>query len=355
MKDKTPAGKSFKQDFLAFGFGKIRISHASYYDALRKPPKNPVSAKGMVVKMPSQYRRSDDRMQSGTGANITRKKRPTQVDPHRRRPKPVKRKVRRGVIWFFLLVLLLATGITLSLTVLFRVKTITVKGETRYDHAELIAQSGLATDVNLFLADTGRVKERLTAAYPYIETVRVRRLLPDRLTVEITETTTLAAIVAGEEFTLINAQGRLLETVSSPPDGLMRLTVKTVLPLGRNSILEPQELGVFTELREQIAAEGIGNIVAIHMLSSADIVLNYQNRIAVKLGPAVDLDIKLRYAKTVLDTVDKRDGEAKGTLDCSTYSTQRSEGYFHSGIPDFDPAPAPDLPTETPPFVSSKK
>ena len=65
-----------------------------------------------------------------------------------------RRKIRLWLLYFLMTVCILCIGIALSLTVLFKIDTIEVVGETRYDTDQIIALSGIEKGQNLFLCKT---------------------------------------------------------------------------------------------------------------------------------------------------------------------------------------------------------
>jgi len=131
-----------------------------------------------------------------------------------------RRRRRRGsyaLIYIFIVILIMATGITLSLTVFFNIETIVAEVLTphtdgeKYSPEEIAAASGIVLGENIFRLDTGAVRDRLLAEFPYIETVRVRRRLPYEARIDVTLHTPAAALSAGDEYLLITREGKVLE------------------------------------------------------------------------------------------------------------------------------------------------
>lgn len=119
-------------------------------------------------------------------------------------------------LYKILSILLVLAAITAACIVFFRVQTVYVEGAGRYTQEEIIHASGLETGDYLALLDTGRIAHRLRAQLPYIERAQIRRILPDTVVITVEESTVAAALQNQDQWWLVNAAGKLLESV--PPE-----------------------------------------------------------------------------------------------------------------------------------------
>lgn len=150
-----------------------------------------------------------------------------------RQPDRKKRRRRRhksNRTLYYILVLLIAAivGTVLSLTVFFKIQTITVKGVSKYPVEAIRQLTGISIGDNLFRADLKAAEEKI-GALPYVEEVHLSRAYPPEIVVEVTQARPVAALLeSGGGYTLISADGRILERGAQPPDGVLRITGATL-------------------------------------------------------------------------------------------------------------------------------
>ena len=70
---------------------------------------------------------------------------------------------------------------------LFKIDTIQVVGESRYDPQEIISLSGVEKGENLITIDTAEGEAAIMSRMPYLETVRIKRKIPSTVNIEVTE------------------------------------------------------------------------------------------------------------------------------------------------------------------------
>ena len=108
----------------------------------------------------------------------------------RKKTKRRRRRRRRGGTPAALILLCLvvaAAAILTATTVFFKVRDIRLSGSTRYSLAEITEASGLKTGDNLILFDKFSAIDRIFAACPYLDTVQMRRRLPDTIEITVTD------------------------------------------------------------------------------------------------------------------------------------------------------------------------
>ncbi len=237
-----------------------------------------------------------------------------------------KRSKKKYTLYYLLaLVLMLCVGVALSLTVFFQIESIQVVGQTRYAKEQLIETAGVSVGENLFRVSKKSASERLIAGYPYIAQVRLQRVLPNALLLHVTEAEVKASVETGQGYTLLDARARVLETgLPISPEGYFRtigFETQSMAPGDFLSGSDADRLALLLELQDGIAANGLSKIRLIDLSDPADIRLLYDGRVAIELGGQLDLDYKLRAAKSVIDlSVDER---TVGTLDVSTRPAMR--------------------------------
>lgn len=111
-------------------------------------------------------------------------------------------------------VILLLIGVMLALLLLpcFEIKYIDTVGNEKVTHALLTEKSTVVYGENIFKVNIKKGKKQILQI-PYVETVKIKRQLPNIVFIEIEERKPIGALPAGEGFALIDKECRILETV----------------------------------------------------------------------------------------------------------------------------------------------
>lgn len=237
-----------------------------------------------------------------------------------------KRSKKKYTLYYLLaLVLMLCIGVALSLTVFFKIESIQVVGDTRYAKEQLIDAAGIRRGENLFRVSQKDSSEKLIAGYPYIAQVRLQRVLPNSLLLHVTEAQPKAAIETGQAYMLLDERARVLEAdLAACPEGYFRVVGFSAEGLPPGAFLAEQDqerLRVLLEIQASITANALSKIKLADLSNLADIWLLYDGRVAIELGGQLDIDYKIRAAKSVID-VSVTDTTV-GTLDVSTRPAMR--------------------------------
>lgn len=105
---------------------------------------------------------------------------------------------RRGFSRPLIFVVVVVAAI-LVLSLFFRVEDIQVEGNTHYTDDEIIRAIDIEEGDNLFFFDRFAAISRVFSKLPYIEEVTLKRALPNRITISVTESQALAYLILGDE------------------------------------------------------------------------------------------------------------------------------------------------------------
>lgn len=122
-----------------------------------------------------------------------------------------KKRGRFGFLYKALSVIALAAALFMGATVFFRVERVEVTGNKRYDAAQIEAASGVVHGDNLFRLNKYDTAARIRRELPYVESVNIRRRLPDTLILNVNECIAAAQLGVGESGWLISTSGKLLD------------------------------------------------------------------------------------------------------------------------------------------------
>ena len=259
-------------------------------------------------------------------------KKPAQKRPPKQPPRPLtpqqlrSRRIRRAVLAGLFAVILLGVGLWASATVLFKISEITVEmpeGEVAYDTNQITAAFGHAPGDNLFGFSASETQQNIAAALPYLETVQIRRRLPDTVIIAVTPAVEVSVVESASGWAVLSKSYKVLRLEAGPPEGLVRINgVQADAPsLGQPvKLTEEDKLPILQTLLEKTAAQGLAPVEEIDLSNTLEISFLYQGRIRIVLGTSNDLDYKLKWAWRMVtpgETSDSLDESDRGTLDVS--------------------------------------
>lgn len=258
----------------------------------------------------------------------------------RRRAELRGRRRRRAKVVFYLFLFLSVSvaAVAVSLLVLFKINAIDVTGTSRYSRQEIVNASGIHMGENLFLAQTGEAGGRIVRTLPYIGSVSVERSFPSKIVIRVGEAKAVGAMEYQNRYAVTGPDGRVLELADKPPDGC-----PAVKGIGLSSAKAGQPLvykdasqkSTFEELTKVIADEKLGKVTSMDFSVSYRVTILYDGRVTMNLGVPSDLDYKIRFAKSILDS-GGIGAQEKGTLDLSI-APDVDEAFFD---PDYSQTPS---------------
>lgn len=225
-----------------------------------------------------------------------------------------RQKLRRRIATAFLVSIMLAICIYISLKVLFIVHDVQATGSERYTSEEIIEYCAIPLEENIFKIDVNTLSALLVENFTYIEKADVRRRLPDKIQITITDSvpTYYMQSMQGETafYTVYSQNFKKLTVQSQQPDGLMWVSA---------DIDNTAQTEIVYTLIDLLKTSEFNDITKIDIVSDSNIQLVYQNRITVKLGTMLDMEYKLKMSKYVL--LNEVEDTVHGTLDSTKAGT----------------------------------
>lgn len=252
-----------------------------------------------------------------------------QNDEFLRKRKERQRKIRKRRLKIFFtifVIILLITGVILSLTVFFPIKTISAKGSKIYSKSEIVSLCGIKTGDNLFTVSEKETLEVLKKKLPFVEKIEFTRSLPDTLTISVTDAKEYACYYSGGKYYTVSKNGWTLASYDEKPQNIILIiTDKAKCKVG-------SAIG-FTDEGSHSQAQDI-----IDMLSDYDIAVNYvdltdslslkakvDGRFIVNFGTNADFEYKIKHLKSMMEEIDKKD---TGKINLSMWNSQNTQGTF---------------------------
>lgn len=264
-------------------------------------------------------RRPSDRRMSGNERIVNR------TAQRRKKNKRKKLIIRSAIFCLFLVI-----GVVLVLTMFFNINEITVTGDAVYSVEDVTAKSGVTVGDNLIFISKDEINEKISTELPYIESVKVKRHLPSGLELVITKTEAEYAVIENGYYTLLNDNGKVLESgLEFIGENITLLNMGEILSAEVGYEIEPENHKVFDKLVLINAACkecGLDDVSSIDLSDIYNIKLVYQGRITLELGET-DKDNtykKLALGKSALETQNEENPHYRGVINL----TVDGKGYW---------------------------
>ncbi|MGB4505267.1 MAG: FtsQ-type POTRA domain-containing protein [Syntrophaceticus sp.] len=223
-----------------------------------------------------------------------------------RRKNRDRRKPARFLKSLLLIILSVLAVYYFSQSPFFALKKIEVKGNMKVTQEEIVQKSGLSPGINYFEMDTELIKKRLSSI-PLVETVTVKKHLPDRVVINIKEREPLALFCVQDSLAVIDGKGYCLEkcTISKNYNlpiitGLKPKSLNPGERVSESQCLEPV-LAVLDEDAQQLISE-------INLAEDDNLVAYTRQGIPVLLGNSEKLPEKLDFVASYLDLLGSIEG-----------------------------------------------
>ncbi len=219
------------------------------------------------------------------------------ADPETERPasdRPVHPPWRIPAIAFMVVIVLLATGVTLTRTSLFGARTINVHGAAHLSRSDILRIAGIESGTNVFSFDAAAAERRLERD-PWIADATIVKDLPSTVSVDIRERVAVAVVESGGILRLVADDGTLLDAAPLAT-GLPHIASAEVgAPEPTTDAVRVAALAVAAmapPLRRQVS------VVAI--LADGQLLVGLSSGAQVAYGPAVALVEKAQALRALL-------------------------------------------------------
>ena len=231
----------------------------------------------------------------------------------------LKNKVRKVILSAALVILLVAVGVALSLTVFFKIETISVTGSGIYSEADVLTYSKIDEGDNLFLVDESRVSNSITQNLPYVYEVKIKRELPSTVKLVLTDAVVKYSIETEEGYILLDDNFKVLETnaeqLPAATTGIFDASVSSAQAGYTIEFEDETTAGNLKALSDIIKSLDITEATAI---SSTDINHNYivyDGRITFELGALDDKsEERVLRGLAACQQLDESNSDSAGTL-----------------------------------------
>lgn len=232
-------------------------------------------------------------------------------------------------LYQLLAVLAVAAAVTAGCIVFFRVETITVSGSSRYTADQIVEVSGVEQGDYLATLDKNRIARLIRSTLPYVETVSIRRVLPDTVLITVQESSAAAAVKAGGSWWLINSAGKLLETVPSAAGRAELLGLEPLDPAEGSMARLPEEDAIrwgyaMDFLRALEERDMLSGLTSLDCSTAGTFTAGYGGRFTLVFPSTGDFGEYLSMFSRAVE--EKLEDSETGIFDFTHYDTT---GYVH--------------------------
>lgn len=208
-----------------------------------------------------------------------------------------------------LMLLVVLAGVIVSLFVFFKIETIEVRGQSRYTDAQIAEAGDLSVGDSLLRFLSSNREKLICSRLPYIQSVEIKRSLPDRLVIEVEPVSEIAAVYSGGTYYIISTDGKLLEITGyiSEMPVIIGVEVEEGAEIG-SALPLSDELDSASKMMQQMIRIGLFDKMSlIDASNSLELVLVYDRRAKVIIGTGSNLEYKMDMLTEVMENRESPD------------------------------------------------
>lgn len=240
----------------------------------------------------------------------------------KKKPKPInddgkakkkRKKVFRTIKVLLLIGVILGGTIYFLLSPIFNITEINVSGNSKISSEEIISLSGIQKNENTFKINKKTVKDKIREN-PYIDTISIKRTLPDSITIYVTERVATYRINKANTYMLINNQGYMLE-ITDEENNLpiitgLQTTDEEIQEGNRLRVEDLEKLEDVLKISESAKTNELYSLITEIDISEKDnykLVIPSEKKI-IHLGDTSKLPVKMGYIISIMEK-EKDEGE----------------------------------------------
>ncbi len=231
--------------------------------------------------------------------------------------KEKKKKKRRKIfrtIKALMIIFILIGGIAyFLLSPIFNITNIKVDGNEKISSEEIISLSQLKKGENIFKINKQETREKIKQN-AYIDTVEIKRTLPDMLTIAVTERTATYQINFANLYMLINNQGYMLEATEMNKNMPVIVGIATseedIKAGNRLCVDDLEKLEDVLKISESAKSNNLDQLInKIDITNKEDYVVEMKTeKKTVHFGDTTNLALKMLYVSDIISK-EKDEGE----------------------------------------------
>ncbi len=228
--------------------------------------------------------------------------------------KKKRRSIVRFIKWTSLIIIFMGGTVYFLLSPFFNIKNIKIQGNQKLTTEELTSLSQVQLNENMFKMVKSKVKKNIKQN-AYVENVKIKRELPDTITIQVEERTPTYIISFANAYVYINNQGYFLEISKNKlelPIITGYLTQESEIYEGSRLCLEDlQRLESILQIMKSAESNDIAKLVTkINIADKQNYILELkEEKKIVHMGDTANLSTKMLYIKSIIEQNKKIEGE----------------------------------------------
>ena len=234
--------------------------------------------------------------------------------PKEKEKKKKKRRKIFRIIKALMIIFILIGGIAyFLLSPIFNITNIKVDGNEKISSEEIISLSQLKKGENIFKINKQETREKIKQN-AYIDTVEIKRTLPDMLTIAVTERTATYQINFANLYMLINNQGYMLEATEMNKHMPVIVGIATseedIKAGNRLCVDDLEKLEDVLKISESAKSNNLDQLITkIDITNKEDYVVEMKTeKKTVHFGDTTNLALKMLYVSDIISK-EKDEGE----------------------------------------------
>ncbi len=251
--------------------------------------------------------------------------------------------------------IVLTIFLILSFTVFFKIDSISVEGDTRYNEENIVASSMIRIGDNFFLCNTSPGENEIWKKFPYIESVRIEKKLFNKIVINVREAVPTSVIESEGKYVLLSESGKIIDISDKKQEDVpIVMGAKLDDPtLSSSAVYKDKSVeGYVQEILRAAEFYKIGVLKVIDITKLSNISLETKDGLHIIIGSPEKIEHKMMTAAKIMKK-DVPKGDV-GTLDVSLSATEGGKSYFSSKKPTEQSAkPETSKPEASKPEVSA--
>jgi len=222
---------------------------------------------------------------------------------------------RKILNWTILIGIIIGIIVFLCKSELFKICNIEITGNSQISQEVILELSKIKAGDNIFLSNTIKSKKQISEN-PYVKEVTIKRILPDKIKIEIVEKEKKYMLQLDENYAYADKNGDVLEISSNKVPNLITLvgyyTSKEGIRAGSSLGEEDLErIGDIQKILNSAEKNGIHDkIENINIEDENNYILNLPScKKIVYVGNTTNLATKMLRAKDIIDKTTEKEGK----------------------------------------------
>ncbi len=236
------------------------------------------------------------------------------------------RKKRLITSLILLIVSLVATAVTLCLTVFFPITKITASGSNIYTSEEIIANCGIKTGDNIFVFNKKSATDLIKAKLPFVEKVEFVRDFPDTLKIKVYDAKAYYCVSQNGAYFSVSKAGWVLEKVTEKPDDAFEIKISDVkCNVGTAIVFNDEKSYNMLQNVIKLLEDNDLKIDYVDVTNAITIKAGVEGRFDVNFGTENSLENKVKHLKATIESLAEN---VSGSFNLSMWNDQIPQGTF---------------------------